>query len=283
MKHYFTFGKLNINSKDPIIPRINQIKSKKLLLEIKHYNNNINTISIKELINRKIKKFNSLSLKVKNRRNILNYTNKYKNKTHSYSSKIIQNYSRKIKNGISKESSKTKENNKYKNSYNDLYYIENLKKKIKNKNRNIFDIFYNKENILLMKSFNTLNNQIRKNINKKILYLNNPLNNNIQLNEKSINNNNCIIKNNIKNLLKNNIDNNIIKKMKKEKDILKLNKIYIENRNERNLSNMTIKNKKPFNSINSRICFPYFFKDNMIMDNYSNKNILEYKKYIQTQ
>ena len=176
MKHYFTFGKLNINSKDPIIPRINQIKSKKLLLEIKHYNNNINTISIKELINRKIKKFNSLSLKVKNRRNILNYTNKYKNKTHSYSSKIIQNYSRKIKNGISKESSKTKENNKYKNSYHDLCYVENLKKKIKNKNRNIFDIFYNKENILLMKSFNTLNNQIRKNINKKILYLNNPLN-----------------------------------------------------------------------------------------------------------
>ena len=276
MKHYSTFGKFNFNYKDPIIPRINKIKSKKILSDIKQYNN-INTLSLKKLIDPEIKMLSkSINLNAKIRRNTLNYLYKRKNKTHSYSSI----FNRKINNGFSEKSIKTKKNNK--KIYHNLNYIENLKKKIKSKNRNNFDIFYKKENILFIKSFNTINNQIRKNINENILNVNYPLYNNRQLNEKAIHKNNFIFKNNLS-LSKNNIDNNLNKKKKKNKVIFELNRIYIESLNKRNLSNFTIKNKKPLNSINSRICFPYYFKDNMIMDNYSNKNLLEYKKYIETQ
>ena len=158
MKHNFTISKMNINYKDPLFFKIKKIKStKKLNNKIKQFN--INTFSSNELINPEIKKIFHFKLKRggngKNSENKKNYKIKYN--SHSLSNKIIKNN---FDNDFFYIKRKTTKNN----TFIKLNNIDNLKLKTNYKN-----IFYNKENVLLVKSFNIINNQIRENINKIIL------------------------------------------------------------------------------------------------------------------
>ena len=227
MKHNVIFRKMNLNNNDPFILRIKKTKSNKRLFDTKKYNN-INTFSSNQLINPEIKKFfyfyNERKLSTKYKSN----KQKKGSNPQSYSNKIIKVNTKKILNSFSNESHKNDSNNR--NSFQKLNYIENLKTKLNHKKGDCFKIFYDKENLLLMKSFNDYNDQIRKNINKRIISksskilqkqkLNTITNNNTT---SIVNNRNNVIKNRIRNLLK--IDN-IINHKKKQKKI-KRNQIKI--------------------------------------------------------
>ena len=266
MKHNFTISKMNINYKDPLFFKIKKIKStKKLNNKIKQFN--INTFSSNELINPEIKKIFHSKLKRggngKSSENKKNYKIKYN--SHSLSNKIIKNN---FDNDFFYIKRKTTKNN----TFIKLNNIDNLKLKTNYKN-----IFYNKENVLLVKSFNIINNQIRENINKIILNKNKHF---LYESKKNIEINND--KDKI-NKIQNEIINKIINNQKIKYNIKYINCPNDKIINKKTLSNMHIKKRKTLNCINSRICFPYLFKDNTIMNKYSNKNYLEYKKYIETQ
>ena len=283
MKHNVIFRKMNLNNNDPFILRIKKTKSNKRLFDTKKYNN-INTFSSNQLINPEIKKFfyfyNERKLSTKYKSN----KQKKGSNPQSYSNKIIKVNTKKILNSFSNENYKNDSNNR--NSFQKLNYIENLKTKLNHKKGNSFDIFYNKENLLLMKSFNDYNDQIRKNINKRIINKSSKLLqkqklNTISNNNTIVNNRNNAIKNRIRNLLK--IDNiiNHKKKTKENKEESNKNNIYYGF--NRNLSNIIFPKKEAFYSLNSKICFPIYMNDKILMNDYSNKNHIEYKKYIKTQ
>ena len=284
MKHNVTFRKMNLNNNDPFILRIKKMKSNKRLFDTKKYNN-INTFSSNQLINPEIKKFfyfyneRKLSTKFKNNKQ------KKEQNPQSYSNKIIKVNTKKILNSFSNENHKNDSNNR--NSFQKLNYIENFKTKLNHKKGNCFDIFYNKENLLLMKSFNDYNDQIRKNINKRIINKSSKflqkqkLNTIPDKNKTIVNNRNNVIKNRIRNLLK--IDNIINHKNKTKENKQESNKNNIYYGFNRNLSNLIITKKEAFHSLNSKICFPIYMNDKIIMNDYSNKNHLEYQKYIKTQ
>ena len=284
MKHNVIFRKMNLNNNDPFILRIKKKKCNKRLFDTKKYNN-INTFSSNKLINPEIKKFfsfyNERKLSTKYKYN----KQKKEPNPQSFSNKVIKVDTKKILNSFSNESHKNDSNNR--NSFQKLNYIENLKTKLNHKKGDCFKIFYDKENLLLMKSFNDYNDQIRKNINKRIISKSSKLLQKQKLNTITnnnttsiVNNRNNVIKNRIRNLLK--IDNiiNHKKKTKEQKNESNENNIYYGF--NRNLSNI-ITPKEAFHSLNSKICFPIYMNDKILMNDYSNKNHIEYKRYIKTQ
>ena len=135
-----------------------------------------------------------------------------------------------------------------------------------NENNN-FNIFYKKENYLLMKSFNSINNQIRKKINEIIMKKKFKENMHYNNTEQNVNNNEIII--------------SLIKR-KSNKNFRKT-KMHLSEIDKNKISKIAIEKKKLFNCINSKISFPFFIKDKVIMNNFSKENYLEYKKYIETQ
>ena len=266
MKNNYTMSTFNINNKKPFLFKLKNKKS----YEINQYNN-INTFSTKEIINPIIKKFfhSKLNMNHSKNINIVEKNNNFKKRHHSHSlfnKKIhlnIDNYSSDIKyKTITK-------NNTFKN----FNYIDNLKLQ-----KNYKNIFYKKENILLIKPFHNINNQIREKINNIIINRNKQLiydsNINKQLNNNYIDKNKNKHKNNKKNINPNEIGN----KKKNNKKIIKSH-----NNSYDIFAYMFIKKRKSFNCINSKIMFPYFFKDNNIMNNFANKNYLEFKHCIETK
>ena len=282
MKHYITCGKMNLDNNDPLILRISQIKYKKTFFDSKKYNNiNINTFSSKVLINPEIKKFFSVYNKSKLNNN--SKYNKYDSYPHSYTNKTNKINSKELLNSFNEESIKNDSNNK--TIFQKFNYTENLKKKLNHVNKNEINIFYNKENLLLMESFNNFHTKIRQNINQIIKNKSNKILPKQKLNV--INNNQKGGGKNKKRFLSNLNINNIINKSKKIKIKNNLEKVikknhFIYNVTNRNLSHNRIKNKEPFYSINSKICFPILINDSKFLKNYLNQNHLVYKKYIET-
>ena len=294
MKRYLTMNKFNLTQdsyKDPIIPRINNIKSKIINNQLKENSflykniNSTNTISTKNSYNSDLKS-NHLSLSYRNHKNKAVDKFKYKNLSNNktYQKSFTKNSEVNSYKFISKKSF----------SFNNIKkrnYAENLNMKIKNiftnghDNDNDIEVFYDKENMILMKPFNFINNTIRKNINNAIiekkglsLYRNNSgINNNKK--------NNDINSKKIKIILRNNMIKYKKKKFIHFKNINNCDEkdkthIYYYEPLEKSLSELYIKNKKLFNSINCRICFPYFINDKVLMNNYSINNFCKFKKWI---
>ena len=258
MKNNYTISTFNINNRKSFLFKLKNKKSHEI-----NQHNNINTFSTKEIINPIIKKFFHSKLNINNNKNILekNNNNKKRHHSHTLNNKKIKlnlgNYSYDINNKAIKKN----------NTFKTINYIDNLK--LINSHKNIF---YKKDNFLLLKPFNNINNQIRENINKIIINKNKQILYNTKIN-KLLNNNDIEDK------------DKIDKKNKNQNGIInKKNKHIIKRLNHSNdiFAYMYIKKRKIFNCINSRICFPYFFKDNIIMDNFSNKNYLEFKNYVET-
>ena len=136
-----------------------------------------------------------------------------------------------------------------------------------------------------LKEFNNFHTKIRQNINQIIKNKSNKILPKEKLNV--INNNKKNNNKNKKRFLSNININNIINKSKKIKIKNNLEKVikknhFIYNVTNRNLSHNRIKNKEPFYSINSKICFPILINDSKFLKNYLNQNHLVYKKYIET-
>ena len=291
MKRYLTIDKFTITNdsyKDPIIPRINNIKSKIINNQLKensilyrNFNNTNNTLSTKNSNNSDLKS-NYLSLSYRN------YKNKSldKFKFNLFNNKICQ-----------KSSSKNSEINSYNYISKKSFSFNNIKKKnyadsLNMKFKNIFnndndnDIFYDKENMIFMKPFNCLNSKIRKKINNTIiekkglpLYknhsgINNYIRNNINTTKMKI-----ILRNNIKKFKKKKFFHSNNSKNCDDKD---KSHLYYYEPIGKSISELYIKNKKLFNSINCRICFPYFVTDKELMNNYSYNNFCKFRKWIET-
>lgn len=288
MKRYFSVNKYNITNdsyKDPIIPRITNIKSKIINNQLKensflyrNINNTNNTLSTKNSYNSDLKS-NYLSLSYRNYKS--KTTDKFKynnlsNKKSSSGNSEINSY-----NYISKKSF----------SFNNIKkrnYADSLNMKFKNMFNNDKDmnIFYGKENMIFIKPFNSLNNKIRKNINNTIiekkgllLYKNysgerNRINNNTNTKKMKI-----ILRNNMKKFKKKKFAH--INKSKNCDDKEKSHLYYYEPLGN-SLSELYIKNKKLFNAINCRICFPYFVNDKTLMNKYSYNNFCKFREWIDT-
>ena len=273
MKHYFTLSKFKLKYQDPIIPRI-----KNRFYKSKNYC--INIFSAHELINPEIKKYfkslpNKKTLKISKLSNDINLNEnlrkKFKKNSNSLllSNKIVDiNYKmQKITDIINEAKNIYNKNIKFR-KYN---YMENLKLKKNKRNETDYNIFFDKENFLLLKSFNYINNKIRKNINEIIIKKKNHLSNS-KLNNEFVNNS----------------DKNFTKKIKMSKKINNINTLnkyenIRTNPNSNSLKNIAhsfLKAKTSLNCINSKLCFTYYIKDKILMNNYSNKNFLKYKKYI---
>lgn len=290
MKHNFTLSKININSNDSLISRIKYLKSKKNLKKIK-LNENIITCSsthefnpetkttyfhslknlscLNKIKNNNIKKKNQYcQISLRNKKIEIPYQIKnaqYKYKDKSLSNKIMNaNNSKKLKKFFFDENIYVDNINSQK-SFTFRKYRSNIMDNIESKmnENNNFNIFYKKENYLLMQSFNIINNQIRKKINEIIMK-----------------------KKSKENVFYNNIEQNvnnkeIIIKRKNNKSVRKT-KIHLSEIEQNKNSKIAIEKKKLFNCINSKISFPFFIKDKDIMNNFSKENNLEYKKYIET-
>jgi hypothetical protein len=290
MKHNFTLSKININSNDSLISRIKYLKSKKNLKKIK-LNENIITFSsthesnpetkttyfhslknlsylnkIKNNNFKKKKEYCQISLrnkKIEIPYQIKNAQYKYKDK--SLSNKIINaNNSKKLKKFFFDENIYVDNINSQK-SFTFRKYRSNIMDNIESKmnENNNFNIFYKKENYLLMQSFNSINNQIRKKINEIIMKKKSKENVFYNNTEQNVNNNEIIIK-------------------RKNNKSFRKTKIHLSEIEQNKISKIAIEKKKLFNCINSRISFPFFIKDKDIMNNFSKENNLEYKKYIET-
>ena len=296
MKRYLTIDKFKISNdsyKEPIIPRINNIKSKIINIQLKensyiyrNINNTNNTLSTKNSYNSDLKS-NYLSLSYRN----------YKNKT-ADKFKFNNLSNNKI---CKKSSSKNSEINSYNYISKKSFSFNNIKKRnyadsLNMKFKNIFnndndkdnEIFYDKGNMIFMKPLNCINSNIRKNINNTIiekkgllLYKNHSGTNNcIRNNDNNINTKKMKI------ILRNNF-----KKFKKKKffhsnnnncDDKDKSHLYYYEPIGKSISELYIKNKKSFNSINCRICFPYFVTDKELMNNYSYNNFCNFRKWIET-
>ena len=278
MKHNFTIGKFNSNYEDPIIPRIKFLKYKNGIYKPNDYYN-INTFSNRKLINHEIKKyFKSFSsnkslknLRLSNDENFKQNLAKHNNSL-SLSNKLLEFNSKKNKISLREENRKNPNKNIIFRKYN---YIESLKLKINKRNKTNFNIFFDKENFLLLKSFNNINDDIRKNINQIIIKKKNQLFSKSQLNEDIHYNSTKKFKIFKKN---NNKKNNISQK----DDVILTNPNISALKNIKNSCNSFLNIRNSLNSINSRICFPYYIKYNFLINFYSNKNLLEFKKYIQS-
>ena len=302
MKHNFTLGKLNTNYNDAFISRIKYLKSKKSLYKIK-LNNNINILSSNQIIKPVIKTYFHSFKNINNINNINNYNKKrftyskssiknldipyklkkVKNqfKENSLNIKKIKAYSHIREKSLFSDDTNTDQNLKKSFTFRKLRYnpIDNLKSKINNNND--LHIFYAKENFILMKSFNNIDNQIRNNINKIIIKTKKQILHDSELKEKTFYTNTDNNKNDINiNEIKINKNNKKFKNKFNFKNIK--SKKFLNERKKTSESEISIKNKKMFNCINSKISFPFYIEDNLIMDNFSKENILEYKKYIET-
>ena len=287
MKHNFTLGKLNLKYNDALISRIKYLKSKKTLKKIKLDENIVKTLS-SNTINPEMKSLFFHSLKKINLKK-----NNYCKKKNEYSKSSFNNKTFHIPNQIQKMNYKYK----VKSLSNKIINVNNLKKEKKYfLDDNIFDnnnfkdsltfrkrrlnlidsitlkineddnskIFYNKENFLLVKPFNSINNQIRKKINEIIMKK--------KLKEKEVCNN-----------TENNVNQNEIKINRNNSKSIRKTKIHLREIDKNIVSKITVEKKKIFDCVNCKISFPFFIKDNIIMNNFSKENYLEYKKYIETQ
>ena len=132
-----------------------------------------------------------------------------------------------------------------------------------------------------MKSFNDFNDAIRKNINKRIICKSSKNLQKQKLNKINKNGQNNSIQNKIRNF---SILDNLLKfKHRTKEHENQINKNSIGFGFKRNLSNAIIKKKEAFRSLNSKICLPIYINDRILMNDYSHKNQLEFKKYLETQ
>jgi len=289
MKRYFSVNKYNITNdsyKDPIIPRITNIKSKVINNQLKensflyrNINNTNNTLSTKNSYNSDLKS-NYLSLSYRNYKSKTTDKFKYNNLSNkkSSSSRNSEIYSY---NYISKKSFSF--NNIKKRNYADSLNIKC--KNIFNSDKDM-NFFYGKENMIFIKPFNCLNNKIRKNINNTIIEKKGLLlYKNYSGVKKNINNNTNTKK--MKIILRNNM-----KKFKRKKfahinkskncDEKEKSHLYYYEPLGKSVSELYIKNKKLFNAINCRICFPYFVNDKALMNKYSYNNFCKFREWIDT-
>ena len=306
MRSSSSVGILNLNYKKtnyPIIPKINNIKSK---IKYKKDNNIINTIlSFKTIFNSNNKtKSNLLSSEnhinkleiilsnINNNNAFLTRKNNIKNKiSHSLSNKIVKTNSQNnlLYSDINFDKNNTikKLNLKTSKSFKKLNILENLKLKINksNKRNKDFNLFYDKQNFLLIKPFNTINEQIKKDINNIIISKRSSISTKFFNSDKK----EKLDKINNKEKEIDNIVNNYMNKNNYNKDIninyIDEHKIItgLDDNLRKKIREMYLKNKQFFNSINGRIGYPYLINNNNLMNNFFKKNYKEYKNNILTQ
>ena len=290
MKRYLTINKFKITNdsyKDPIIPRINNIKSKIINNQLRensflyrNINNTNNTLSTKNPCNSDLKS-NYLSLSYRNYKNKTADKFKFNNLSNN---KIYQKSSSK-KSGINSYNYISKKSFSF-NNIKKRNYADDLNMKFKNifSDDNHDDIFYDKENMIFMMPFNCINNKIRKNINNTIiekkgllLYKNHSGKNNIIMNNINTKKMKIILRNNMKKFKKKKFFHSKNSNNCDDKD---KSHLYYYEPIEKSLSELYIKNKKLFNSINCRICFPYIVTDKELMNDYSYNNFCKFRKWI---